>query len=240
MAMNDFVVSVPQVMDDSIFVSYGGETGTSTAAQRIAAYAIAETQAQIEIGTFLVETIYTGTFTWPYDGTRIQLPHSHLKQVYSVASIHEIGCDCSSVELSGCAWVLHHRHALVDVRECGGVVSQGGCNCGCSEDMPAASGNGVPVKQFRIVYQAGHDQVAGSPNALMALTVASKKALEQIIDPSGALGGPGDQGITNFSDSGYSQSFAKVKMTGFGNSPEAMYAAQLMKPFKTTRPLRMR
>ena len=58
----------PNILTDAVFIDYGGHTGSSTSSQRTAAYATAEEMAERAIGTFLVPTVVTGTFPWPYTG----------------------------------------------------------------------------------------------------------------------------------------------------------------------------
>lgn len=229
------IVTTPEILTDAIFADYGGQTGTSTAAQRQAAYTIGEQFAIQEIGTFLVPTMVTGTFVWPIVGSyptydfRFKLPHDRVWSVASVTTIHDAGCDCAddAIELTGCAWVLDGDNGLIDLRECGNTVkaSCSGCSCG--------AGGGAPL-QFRIAYSAGIPAglVAASPAALMGLVTAADLALEQIIDPAGAEAGPGDAGLEAFSDTSYSERRFGLMRTAFGNSPRANYAARMFAPFK--------
>lgn len=228
--MNDlYLVTGTSVLTDDIFVAYGGLTGTSTAGQRNAAYQIAEQFGIEEINTFFEPTILTGTFAWPYGDSRYQLPYNRVRRVLGVTGIYDQGCDCAAdaLELSGCAWLLDPDNGVVDLRECSTVVS-GGVNCGtCGRNR------GRPM-QFRIAYEAGIPAGTASANAgvLMGLTMAAGLALEQIIDPAGAEGGPGDPSLQSFSDTAYSETRQYLKMTAFGGSPKANYAARMLAPLK--------
>lgn len=229
------IVTTPSVLNDATFVAYGGQTGTSTPAQRTAAYAIAEQFAVEEIGTFLAPTTVTGTFAWPVAATyptydfRFQLPHDRVWSVASLTAIHDAGCNCASnaVELTGCAWILDGDNGVLDLRQCGDTVkaSCAGCSCGSG---------GLGPLQFRVVYTAGIPAglVTGSPAALMGLVTAADLALEQIIDPAGAESGPGDASVASFGDTGYSEVRQFLRMTAFGGSPRANFAARMMQPFK--------
>lgn len=229
------IVTSPSVLTDAIFTAYGGQTGTSTAAQRNAAYAMAEQFATDEIGTFLTPTTVTGTFVWPIEGNyptgdyRFQLPHKRVTSVPSLVTIHDAGCDCAddAIELSGCAWILDGDNGVIDLRECGNTVqaSCAGCSCG---------GSGTGPLQFRVVYTAGIPTgvIAASPTALMGLVTAADLALEQIIDPQGAEGGPGDPGVERYSDTGYSETRYGMQRSAFGTSARANYAAKCFDPFK--------
>lgn len=230
-----YLVTGAAILTDNIFVTYGGQTGTSTVAQRNSAYQIAEQFAIEEIGTFLVPTTLTGTFAWPSYPERWQLPHTHVRSVSSLTTIHDAGCDCAddAVELSGCAWIVDYQAGTLDLRECGELVSGGGCQCNCRAE-------GDPI-QFRIIYEAGIQAglVAANAPSLQGLVIAADLALEQIIDPSGAEAGPGDASIKSFSDTGYSETRQFLMMTAFGGSPRANYAARMLKPLKFKRALKL-
>lgn len=220
------------ILTDDIFVAYGGATGTTTASQRLAAYSIAETQASHEVGTFLQPTTVTGTYSWPIMfGIPFNLPYTYLNSVTSVTSIHEAGCNCAdtSIELEGCAWILDYEGAIVDLRKCGNTLkaSCSGCRCG---------GIGYSgAYQARIVYNVGLPVSAASdPILLQALVIAAQIALEQMTDPQAAEGGAGDPGIQSFRSLTYSETRAEstYKLTAFGSSARANYAANMLKKYK--------
>jgi hypothetical protein len=222
------IVTTPSILTDTIFADYGGHTGTATAAQCQAAYAIAEAQAAQEIGTFVSPTTVTGTYSWPPMGQPLKLEHSRLISVVSVTAIHEAGCDCAadSVEIEGCAWVLDPDNGVVDLRECGNTLKASCAGCGCGNEW------GMP-KQVRIVYWAGLPATAANdPRLLLGLVTAADLALEQMIDPSGAEGGPGDPGVQSFGTQGYSENRTPLKRGAFGSSARANYAAQMLSHFK--------
>lgn len=238
--MSDFIVTGTYILNDTIFTQYGGQTGTSVAAQRNAAYMIAEQGAIEEIGTFLVPTTVTGTFMWPkVNDFRIKLPKQRLISIGSVTTIHEAGCDCAddAYELEGCAWIVDVNNGVVDLRECGNTLKAACSACSCN------SGRfyGFPY-QVRIVYTAGFasGQVAANPNALMGLVTAADIVLEQIIDPYAAPGGAGNPSLKGFSDTGYSEQYQFLKMTAFGGSPRANFAAQMLRPLKYKGVLKLR
>ena len=62
--MQQYLYNTPQVLNDDIFLLYGGMTGTSTPAQREIAYVLAEEQMVEYIGSYLTSTIITGTYFW--------------------------------------------------------------------------------------------------------------------------------------------------------------------------------
>jgi len=231
------IVTTPAILTDDIFVAYGGLTGTTTVAQRQAAYSIAEGQAIQEIGTFLESTIVTGTHSWPPMSQPLQLPYTHVSVISSVVAIHDAGCNCAddSVEIDGCAWLLDGDGGLVSLRECGNTLkaSCSGCSCGHY---------GAGPLQVRVVYTAGLPaNAANDPRLLMGLATAAQLALEQMTDPAAAEGGAGDPGIKSFSSLSYSETRAdsSFKETAFGSSARANYAAKMLRPFKFKRALKL-
>lgn len=227
--------NTPQVLTDDIFTTYGGSSGTSTAAQRAVAYTIAEQQAMYFLGTYLVPTTVTGTFSVPASSRTIELPTVRARSVSSVIAIHDSGCNCASeaIELSACAWVMNEDAGILDISNCSTATSSGG-SCNCADAQGGA-------KQYRIVYTAGFSvgTLAANPPALMGLVTAADLALQQMIDPAGAEGGAGDAGVQSFSDSGYSESRTRLKETPFGSSARANYAANMLKSLRIKRPLAM-
>jgi hypothetical protein len=231
--MLNIVNTTPTILTDSIFEAYGGEVGNTTPGQRNAAYAIAEGQAAQEIGTFISPTTHTGTYSWPHSGQVLKLDFDRVISVSSVTAIHDAGCDCAedAIELSGCAWIKSSAAGILDVRECGDTVrsSCSGCNCG---------GGGMIMA--RVVCLAGLPSTAATdPRLLMALSTAADLALQQIIDPHEAEGGPGDTGVQSFSTLSYSETRTPLKLTAFGSSARANYAAQMISHFKNKSALRL-
>ncbi len=146
----------------------------------------------------------------------------------SVTAIHDAGCDCAidATEISGCAWIKSGVNGIIDVRECGNTVKAQCSVCSCGH-------HGHAPFQVRVVYEAGLPTgTISDPRLLMGLTVAADLALEQIIDPSGAEGGPGDVGVQQYSSLNYSETRFSLKPTAFGSSAKANYAANMISVFK--------
>lgn len=233
------IITSPGILTDAIFTAYGGQTGTSTAAQRTAAYCVAEGAAVTEIGTFLAPTIYTGTFQWPPMGQMYKLPHDRVTGITSLTSVHEAGCECADmvVELEGCAWITDADNGIIDVREIGNTVRASCASCCSCAGSPW--GYGVPY-QFRVVYQAGLPvEAASDPRLLMGLTTWADLALQQIIDPSGAEGGPGDPGVQSYSAQGYSETRTKLGRTAMGSSARANHGAKMLRAFSSLGALKL-
>ncbi len=221
------IISTPSILNDILFHNLGGDIVISTGAQRQAAYAIAEGQAVQEIGTFLSPTRVTGTHTWPPQGQPLRLEYDRIRGIVSVTGVHDAGCDCAddAIELSGCAWIKDAEAGIIDVRECGDTLKASCAGCGCRY--------GSPAFQVRVVYDAGLPTGAHvDPRLQLALVTAADLALQQIFDPTGAEGGPGDAGVQSFSSQGYSETRYPLRMTAFGASARANYAARMISPFK--------
>lgn len=232
------IITSPQILTDDIFSSYGGATGTSTPAQRQAAYCIAEGEAATEIGTFVAPTTVTGTHAWPPMGEPVMLQYTHLNSIGAVTALHDVGCDCEddAVTLEGCAWILDVDGSIISLRECN-ATAQGSCaraNCSCG-----IWNSGRPYRA-RIAYTAGlPTEAASDPRLLLGLVTVADLALQQIVDQCAAEGGPGDPGVQSYSSIGYSETRFNLRMTAFGPSARANYAANLLREFKYKRALKL-
>ena len=118
--------SAPIILTDSIYVDYGGHTGTSTANQRQAAYLIAEMQATEEIGAYLLPVITTGTFGWPLFSDHLVLPYAYVHSIKGVTVLDQQAYNsCDLDESSGCAFVWNDTYGYIDPRRVSSV-------CGCA------------------------------------------------------------------------------------------------------------
>lgn len=229
-----YLVTGTSVLNDTIFTDFGGNAGASTSAQRQSAYQIAEQFAIREIGAFLIPTAITEQFSWPLTmsqgGCRVKLFYDHIISVDSLTSKHEIFCNCTTVDISGCAVIVNSENSIVDLQACGGVSGGAQCNCAWAQGY----GPNRRPRLVEITYTSGilAGQVAMNASALQGLVIAADLALEQIIDPAGAEGGPGDPQVKSFSDTGYSETREGLVMTAFGGSPRANYAARMLNPLK--------
>ena len=57
-----YPLNAPCILNDATFVQYGGHTGSSVAAQRNAAYLMAEMAASRDLSTLMMPVIVTGTY----------------------------------------------------------------------------------------------------------------------------------------------------------------------------------
>lgn len=221
-------VITPQVLTSDIFLEYGGQTGTATSSQLALAFCIAEQNAQQELCTPLVPTAVTGTFFHFLSyGRPLMLPHTHLRSIDSVVLQCETSwADCSLTDYTKCAVVKRMREGIVELR----LKPSSICACG---SCPSC---GWPLR-WKIDYTAGLEAglATGTPTILMALVVGAQLALDQIIDPGAAEGGPGDPGVQAWGSMSYREQRTLLRRSAFGSSALANYAAGLLQPWKVKR-----
>lgn len=213
------------IINDNTYVAYGGHTGTSTAAQRNAAYLIAEKQMSSHLGTFLKPTIVTGTFPWP-NGYHLVLPYSFIISIPSVTVYNqESYCNCDLEDYEGCAFIFSDTYGYIDVRK----VASGVNACACVVEPPYT---------LQVVMNVGLPTgTSTQADMLLALTIASEINLYRIIDPS-ANEGVGDVGISEFSNQDYRETRTGLRRTIFGVSARANEVANLVATLRRRRALK--
>jgi len=224
-------VTTPSVLTSALFTAYGGTVGSATAGQLTAAFCIAEQQAQRELVTYLVPTTVSGTYHLAAFGQPMMLEATHLISVDSVVLMCEdTSCDCTIYEYTECAHIKNLRQSIIELREGCDIVCQNCCGC-C----------GSPLMWY-LTWTAGLETglAESTPTILLALAVAAKIALNQILDPGASEGGPGDPGVTDWGSFSYRESRTPLRTTAFGSSALANYAANLLKPWKVRRPMKPR
>lgn len=204
----------PQVITDDIFIAYGGQTGTTTAFQRNAAYFTAEKWMVKQIGTFITETTITGTYYYPQHGNSLVLDYAYLKEVKEVRFLDTKGTNYYTITGTNnyYAAIRNYERGILDV-----FTILGYCRaCGWSEYVPY---------QFEIAYTAGLPTgTYTAPDFLLGLTMAAQIALDEI----SGWGGETFQGITEFRNQEYMEKRMTPTMTAFGGSPRAQFINSLI------------
>lgn len=208
----------PIVLNDSIFVENGGQTGTFTPAQRNAAYLAAEIQATQYVGTLLKPTIVTGTFG--YNGSNyVVTDYGYVHRILSAKVINIENLDtCTLTTKDLCAYIWNDTFGYLHVKNAMSV-------CGCGS-------NALPY-QYQMVYEAGLPTGTSTLSPfLLALTIAAQLFLNEISYPS-ANESAGDSGVESFSIGGgagssYSEKRKTLKRTSFGQSARSNYIAHLI------------
>lgn len=222
-----YPVDTVQVMSDSVFVAYGGETGTSTPAMRNAAYYIAEESMCLHLGTLLTPTIVTGT-VFPLTNGMTVLDWGYVSEVYQLRTHTEDG---DTQMITDVSWAL--RDADNGFFDAGSALSKFlGWSC-----YPDYRPN---FYSYDLAYKAGlQTGISMRPNMVMALTILSDIALKEM-SVLGMNEGVGDIGIKSFSTAGYTESRVDLIRTALGSSARANYARKLVNGVKLTQALRMR
>lgn len=208
------------VLTDAIFLQYGGQTGTSTLAQREAAFLLAEEQLVEHLNTFLVPTIVTGTYMWN-GGNPFELDYGHLLSVnrVTVADINWAN-SCEVDTATGCAQIRNAQYGYIDVSYM--------LTCGSCENVV-----GYPPYNLQIVYESGFSPgTIASPSILAALTLAAQINLNEM-DISLSNEGVADIGIQSFSNQSYSESRVKLGRNAFGSSAMAQRVARLVNKYRS-------
>lgn len=232
--MNVYPFQSAIILTDDIFTSYGGQTGTSTALQRQAAYLIAEKQASSYIGTLLLPTEVTGTFNYQ-NQPRIATDYGYVHSVDAVTIISQnfFTATCDLLKAPGCAIISDDTFGYVDIQTLlptATLISYYAIPYPAFPPVFPFLANYLQPYQFEIAYNAGLPTgTANQPDVLLALTLAAQINLNFITNPS-ALAGEADVGIDAFSTIDYHEVRHKsaIKRTVFGSSPTANKIAQLL------------
>lgn len=205
--MKPYIKQAPQIMTDTIFQNYGGSLGDSTPFQRIAAYCIAEVAAELDIGSYLLPTIYTGTYMWA--NSEVNLDHTYINQLVQTTFIAFDGDRYYTI--SG---VNNNYQAMRDWEY--GILNLATFYNIC------ASGWQIPW-QVEVVYNAGLSSgTSFSPIVLNALTIYSQIVLNEMIGYGNEASG--DIGVKEFSNMDYTEKRVAMIQTAFGSSAKANFA----------------
>lgn len=208
--------TTPQILTDANFVAYGGQTGTTTAFQRQAAYLIAETALSSDVETMPISTRMTGTF----------YPNVDMGNVFFT--------DCTYV------WGVH----ILNMYDSAGtlLVSVSGTTSGWFNIRNAEMGqidffypvySGLPYK-VEYIYDAGLPaSVGSSPNILLALTLYANIILNELMGYGNES--VGDIGVQDFSNQQYRESRVTLLRTSFGTSAKAQLISKLTEKYRLHR-----
>ena len=219
--MNFYPYTNPIILTDTIFLLYGGDTGTSVSGQRDAAYWIAEEKASEDFDSFLLPTIVTGTYL--YNGNVIILDHAYVHQIYITRFIDYEEDIYYTVSGTGNEYVnlFNQERGLLD-------ISYALSNCKCSSHSRPA-----PFK-VQVVYQAGLTSgTSFRPDVLLGLTTYTTIILNQIVGYGNEA--PGDIGVQDYSNQEYRESRKTLLRTTFGTSAKAQFVHSMFTRFRKMR-----
>lgn len=215
--MQQYIYNTPQVLTDDIFLLYGGQTGTSSPAQREVAYTLAEEQMVEYINSYITPTVVTGTYLWRGHNP-LELDYGWIISVSQV-SLNSVKAECTISTATGCHAVRNAQYGYLDV----GYLA----NCGgCSGIV------GLPPYNVTVVYESGlATGTYNSKSMLMALTLAAQLNLNEI-DVSLSNESFADGAIEFFINQRYHEKRLKNYHTAFGNSALAKRIALLARKFR--------
>lgn len=218
--MQQFPFNSPRVLTDTVFLLYGGLTGTSSQAQRNVAYGLAEEQMTEYLNAFLMPTIVTGTYFY-HTNHPIALDYGWIISVNRVTiSSVDGGNSCAVDTVTGCHAVRGDgKYGYIDIAY---LTNCGGCN----------SVVGFPYN-VQVAYESGlQTGTSNQPAMLQALTLAAQVNLNEI-DVSLSNEGTADVGITQFTNQKYSEIRTKLGTTAFGNSAVTQRIARLVRKYRS-------
>lgn len=221
----DYPVDSVLIMNDAVFVMYGGETGTSLPGQRQAAYYIAEEAMSRHLQCLLNPLTITEQ-VFPTLGGTTELNWNRVHDVYAMRitdnrSISHVITGTLSSPID--SWVIRDaRNGHIDVNN---AIRK---FLGWGYEQYSNYG----ALNVEVTYNSGLSTgTAMRPNMLNALTIMSDIALKEL----SALGlneSTGDVGVKIFSSNGYQEQRVDLVRTALGTSARAQYARKLVNNLK--------
>lgn len=216
--MQQYIYSTPQILTDAIFTLYGGQTGSSSPAQREIAYVLAEEQMVEYLNSYLTPTTVSGTYLWKGHNP-LELGYGWIISVSRVSFNTLNGNGCTFDSSTGCFAIRNSQFGFLDVSK---LVNCGGCG----------SILGSPPYTIDVVYESGlATGTYTSKSMLMALTIVAQINLNEI-DVSLSNETTGDIGLEFFINQRYHEKRMKTYNTAFGNSAMASRAAKLVRKLR--------
>jgi len=211
----EFPYSNPIILTDAIYIAYGGHTGTTVDAQRNAAFLIAEMAATEDIGSFLLPTVFTGTYSPDY-GEPLMLSHGYVNSVNVVRFIDEKDYIYWSQEGTANYYVSIRGDGKRGILDIDYLIAH--CNCCTASQLPY---------KVQVVYNAGlQSGTSYHPDVLLALTTYADIIVNELIGYGNEA--PGDIGVQEFSNQQYKESRVALLRTQFGTSARAQFASKLL------------
>ena len=202
------------ILTDSIYVAYGGMTGSSTQAQRNAAYCMAEEKATEDLKTLLLRTRVTGTHL--YSSSSIILDYAYVDKIILTRFLDYQ--EDIYYTISGTANVYQSlslpERGILDI-----AYALGNCQC--------HSANRLQPYQVQVVYEAGLTSgTSFRPDVLMALTTYAQIIMNEIIGYGNES--PGDAGVSEYANQEYREKRKGLINTTFGQSAKANFAHRML------------
>ena len=218
--MNFYPFSTPQILTDTLFAKYGGDTTKGTSETRKLAFRLSEMSVTEDLNTFLLPTTVTGTFYPPFISPIIT-EHTYINQVIltrffdSEEDIYWTISGTANVYVQ----LRDNERGIIDLE-----YLFANCNCHSIWQYPY---------QVQVVYNAGLPSgTTYQPDVMLALTTYADIMLNEMIGYGNE--GAGDVGIERFQSQGYAE-VRRIKNTSFGSSPRAIFVSRLLQRLKKLR-----
>jgi hypothetical protein len=228
----------PIILNDTIFIDYGGNIAGTSAQQRQSLYQEAEIQVSNYIGTLLRPTMVSGTYGY-MSKQRIVTEYGYVSQLISIDILSQniFSSSCSLISQSGCGFIWEDTFGYIDVRQVFSVNNLPFFSFGLAPLFPLFT----PLMDINNPYQFNINYVAGVPTGtsmqppvLHALTIMAQINQNEMFPGLVGLNeGVGDVGILEYQDGGMrgyreKRTNSGIKQTILGASPRANYAARLL------------
>jgi hypothetical protein len=225
--MNEiYPYSSPIILTDDIFQEYGGVLESTIPAQRNVAFVVSERFVTGDIGTLLLPTIVTGTYSYGHINP-IVTEYAYVNQVILVRFLDTQ--ERIYYTISGTANVYaslrNDTYGIVDIHQTFG-------NCHCATSLQP-----FPY-QVQMVYEAGLPTgTANNPTVLLALTTVADMVLNQIE----GFGNEADGlvGLDEFKNQDYSEVRHKLTERIYGSSARAQFVSNLLVDLRKHRFVRL-
>ena len=202
-------------MTQAVYDLYGGQQSDNMSTTQFNSILLmAEQRVTKYIGTFLLPTIVTGTFSY-HSSHFIVTDYGYVSSILSAKVLSTQGsATCTLASDSGCAYIFEDTFGYLNYS-----CVQSVCNCAQWQSP----------YQFQVAYQAGLPTgTANQPGILHALTIVAELALNEIVFPR-QNETAGDRGITEWKSLDYSEKRKDWAVTALGSSSRAGLAADLIK-----------
>jgi hypothetical protein len=212
----------PIILTEALFQKYGGEIDSSKPEMREIAFVIAEEVVSEDIGTFLLPTTVTGSFSY----NQIHPVITDYSYVHSVNSVQFLDRK-ESVYYS----VTGTNNVYVSIRDdTYGIIDVHNMllNCQCSSRW------GLYPYKIDISYTAGLPTgTASGHKFLLALTTYASMVLNQME----GFGNEADGliGVDEFKNQDYSEKRHALKNTIYGSSARANFVSNLLTKYRKKR-----
>lgn len=209
--MQSYPYNSPIILTDTIFLQYGGQTGTSTNDQRQASYLLAEEQATEDLSAFLLPTRITGSIFWK--SSFAETEYGHVQRILLASATKINSLDPLETEIvTGAALIRSAQYGYLD------LVFPNYWN--------------PKLYTVSVVYESGLSSgTSFNPSILQALTIAAQINLNEM-DSSLSNESTADVGVQKFSNQSYTEERTKLGRTTFGTSALAQRAARLIKKYR--------